>query len=91
MYEKTKKRTPTLNNFVIVFPSKFRGINSHATWGTAEGDVCISSVTCCASYKEDPGVAGSASDVGWGARWWRGVGGRAEHKRWAASVERLEM
>ena len=91
MYKKSKKRTPTLNNFVIVFASKFRGINSHATWGTTESDVCISSVGCCAPYKEDPGAAGSASDVGSGTRWWRGVGGRAEHEGWAVYVGELEM
>ena len=47
---------PTKNDFVVVLASKFRGTKRHATSGTTGGDVCISSVMCCATYKEGPGV-----------------------------------
>ena len=57
LYKKIKKRIPTSKNFVIVFASKFRGINSHATWGITGADVCISLVTCCAIYEEELEVA----------------------------------
>lgn len=33
--QKSHKIMPTKNNFVVVLASKFRGINPHATWGTA--------------------------------------------------------
>ena len=55
LYKKSKKRIHTRSNFVVVFASKSRCINPHATWGTA-GDICTSSVTCCATCKEEPGV-----------------------------------
>ena len=66
MYKKSKKRIPTRNNFIVAFVSKFRSINSHATWGTTGGDICTSSVTCFATCKEEPGVADSTFDGGWG-------------------------
>ena len=72
LYKKTKKRIHTRSNFVVVFASKIRCINPHATWGTA-GDICTSSVTCCATCKEESGVAGSIFDGGWGTRWWNDV------------------
>ena len=62
--KKSKRRIPTRNNFVVVFASKFRCINPHATWGTAGGDTCTSSVTSCATCKEESGVAGSTFDGG---------------------------
>ena len=37
-------------------------------WGTSGGDICTSSVTCCAACKGKPGVAGSTFDGGWGTR-----------------------
>ena len=79
LYKKSMKRIPTRNNFVVVFASKFRCINPHATWGTAEGDICTSSVTCCLICKE-AGVAGSTFDGGWDMRWWQDVDGGAENK-----------
>ena len=33
LYKKSKKIIPTRNNFIVVFASKFRGINPHVTWG----------------------------------------------------------
>ena len=57
LYKKIKKRIPTSKNFVIAFVSKFAGINSHATWSITGVDVCISSVTYCAIYKEELEVA----------------------------------
>ena len=63
LYKKSKKRIHTRSNFVVAFASKFRCINPHATWGTA-GDICTSSVTCCTTYKEESGVAGSTFDGG---------------------------
>ena len=48
----------------------------------AGGDICTSSVTCCATCKEEPGVAGSTFDGGWGTRWWQNVDGGAENKEW---------
>ena len=69
--KKSKKRIPTRNNFVVAFASKFRCINPHATWGTAGDDTCTSSVTSCATCKEESGVAGSTFDGGWSARWWQ--------------------
>ena len=77
MYRKSKKRISTRNNFTVVFASKFRCINSHATWGTT-GDICTSSVTCCTTCKEEPGVAGISFDGGWGMRWWQDIDGGAE-------------
>ena len=59
LYKKSKKKIHARSNFVVAFASKFRCINPHATWGTA-GDSCTSSVTCCATYKEESGIAGSA-------------------------------
>ena len=38
-------------------------------WGTTGGYIYIFSVMCCATYKEEPGVAGSTFDGQWGARW----------------------
>ena len=49
-------------------------------------DVCISSVMCCATYKEQSEVASSTFDGGWGTRWWRDVDGGAENEGWAVSV-----
>ena len=86
LYKKSMKRIPTRNNFVVAFASKFRCINPHATWGTAEGDICTSSVTCCLTCKEESGVAGSTFDRGWGMRWWQGVDGGAENKECVESV-----
>ena len=85
MYKKTKKRIHTRSNFVVVFASKIRCINPHATWGTA-GDICTSSVTCCATCKEESGVAGSTFDGGWGTRWWQDVDGGAENKERVVGV-----
>ena len=85
MYKKSKKRIPTRNNFIVVFASKFRCINSHATWGTTGSDICTSSVTCCATCKEEH-VAGSTFDGGWGTRWWQDVDGGAENDGWAVGV-----
>ena len=86
LYKKSMKRIPTRNNFVVAFASKFRCISPHATWGTAEGDICTSSVTCCLTCKEESGVAGSTFDRGWGMRWWQGVDGGAENKECVESV-----
>ena len=63
LYKKTEKRIHTRSNFVVIFASKFRCINPHATCGTA-GDICTFSVTCCATCKEESGVAGSTFDGG---------------------------
>ena len=86
LHKKSKKRIPTRNNFVIVFASKFRCINPHATWGISGGDICTSSVTCWATCEEVPGIAGSTFDGGWGTRWWQDVDGRAENEEWAVGV-----
>ena len=86
LYKKSKKRIPTRNNFVVVFASKFRCINPYAKWGTTGGDICTSSVTSCATCKEEPGVAGSTFDGGWGTRWWQNVDERAENYEWAVGV-----
>ena len=85
MYKKSKKRIHTRSNFVVVFASKSRCINPHATWGTA-GDICTSSVTCCATCKEESEVAGSTLDGGWGTRWCQDVDGGAENKEWVLGV-----
>ena len=61
LHKKSKKRIHTRSNLVVVFASKSRCINRHATWGTT-GDICTSSVTCCATFKEESGVAGSVFD-----------------------------
>ena len=45
------------------------------------------SVTCCEICKEEPGVAGSTFDGGWGTRWWRDVNRGAENEEWAVGVE----
>ena len=79
---KIQKKTNSRNNFIAIFASKSGGINPPATWGTTEGDVCISSFMCCATYKEEPGVVGSTFDGGWGTRWWWDV----ENGEWAVSV-----
>ena len=47
---------------------------------------CSSSVTCCATCKEEPGVAGSTFDGGLGTRWWQDVDGVAENEGWAVGV-----
>ena len=60
LYKKCKKRIHTRSNFVVVFASKFRCIDSDATWGTA-GDICAS---CWATCKEESGVARSIFDGG---------------------------
>ena len=86
LYKKSKKIIPTRNNFVIVFASKFRCSNPHATWGTEGGDIWTSSVTCCTTCKEESWVAGSTFDVGWGTRWWQDVDGGAENKKWVVVV-----
>ena len=49
---------------------------------------------CCAKKtkerneekKEEPGVAGSAFDGGWGTRWWWDAGRGAENEGWAVGV-----
>ena len=86
LHKKVRKNTYK-NNFIIVFASKFRGINQHATWGTTGGGVCISSVISCATYKEGPRVAGSAFDTGWITSRWRDIDGGVEDERWAVSVQ----
>ena len=85
LYKKTEKRIHTRSNFVVIFASKFRCINPHATCGTA-GDICTFSVTCCATCKEESGVAGSTFDGGWGMRWWQDVDGGVENKEWVVDV-----
>ena len=87
LYKKTKKRIPTRNNFVVVFASKFKCINPHATWGTAGDYICTFSVTCCATCKEESGVAGSTFDGAWGTRGWQDVDGGAENKKWVVGEE----
>ena len=47
----------------------------NATWGTPGGNVCTSSVTRCTTCKEEPGVAVSTFDGGWGTRLWQDVDG----------------
>ena len=59
-------------------------------WGTTGGDICTSSVTCCITCKEQPGVAGSTFDGGWGTRWCQNVDGGAKNEGWAVSVRRIE-
>ena len=68
MNEKSSKVTESLqeNDFVVAFASKFRSIKSHAMWDTTRSGTCISSVVCCATYKEKPGVAAGTFDGGWG-------------------------
>ena len=85
LYKKSKKRIHTRSNFVVVLASKFRWINPHATCGTA-GDICASSVTCCATCKEESGFAGSTSDGGWDTRWWQNMDGGTENKEWVVGV-----
>ena len=85
LYKRSKKRIHTRSNFVVVFASKFRRINPHAMWDTA-GDICTSSVTCCATCKEEFRVAGSTFDEGWGTRWWQDVDGGAENKEGGVGV-----
>ena len=63
LYKKSKKIIHTRSNFVVVFASKFKCINPHALWGMA-GDICTSSVMCCATCKEESGVLGSTFDGG---------------------------
>ena len=46
----------------------------------------MSSIMCCATCKEVPGVAGSHFDRVWGTRWWRDVDGRTESKGWVVRV-----
>ena len=70
LYKKGNKRIPAIDNSAVAFASKFRGINPHATWGTTEGDDCISSAMRCATYKKGSGVKSSSFDGGWGTRWW---------------------
>ena len=55
-------------------------------WGTTGCDICTSSVTCHATCKEEPGVAGSTFDGGWGTRWWQDIDGGAENEGWAVGV-----
>ena len=85
MYKKSKRRIHTRSNFVVVFASKFRCINSNAKWGTA-GDICTSSVTCCAACNEESGVLGSTFDGGWGTKWRQDVDGGADNKKWVVGV-----
>ena len=85
LYKKSKKRIHTRSNFVVIFASKSRCINPHATWGTT-GDICTSSVTCCTTCKEESGVAGSTFDEGWGVGWWQDVDGGAENEGWAVGA-----
>ena len=72
LYEKSKKRIHTRRNFVVVFASKFKCINPHATSGTA-GDICTSSVTRYTTCKEESGAVGSTFDGGWGTSWWQDI------------------
>ena len=83
-----QQRIPTKNHFVVVFTSKFRFSNPHAAWVTIGGDICISSVTNCATCKEEAGVAGSTFDVGWGTRWSQDVDRGAENEEWAVGVRK---
>ena len=73
LYKKSKKRIHTISNFVVVFAS-------------TAGDICSSSVTCCATCKEESGVAGSTFDGAWGTKWWQDVDGGAENKEWDVGV-----
>ena len=84
MYKKSK-RIHTRSSFVVVFASKFRCINSYAAWGTA-GDICTSSVTWCATCKEESGVLGSTFDGGWGTKWRQDVDGGEDNKKWVVGV-----
>ena len=90
MYKKSKKKIPTRNNFVLnircIIRWNIRCINPRTTWGTTGGDICTSLVTCCATCKEESGVAGSTFDGGWGTRWWQDVDGGAENKEWVVGV-----
>ena len=63
LYRKGIKRIHARSNSVVVFSSKSRCINPHATWGTAD-NICTSSVTCWATCKEESGVTGSIFDGG---------------------------
>ena len=80
LYKKSQKRIPTRSNFVVVFASKFRCINPHATWGTTGGDICTSLLTCGTTYKKTPGVTGSTFYWGWGRRWWQDIDGGVENE-----------
>ena len=86
LYKTSNKRIPTRNKFIVAFASKFRCINRHATWDTTGGDICTSSVTCCTTYNEEPGVAGSTFDRGWGTRLWQDVSGGQENEGWAVGL-----
>ena len=46
----------------------------------------ISSITCCATYKEKPGVADSTFDGVWGTWWWQDIDGGAENEEWVVRV-----
>ena len=70
LYKESNKRIPAIDNSVVAFASKFKGIKPHATWDTIEGDVCISSAMRCATYKEGSGFKGNSFDGGWGTKWW---------------------
>ena len=67
-------------------PANSGFFSPHATWGTTGGDICISLVTCYATDEEEPGVAGSTFDGGWGTRWWQDVDAGAENEEGAVGV-----
>ena len=71
---------------VVAFASKFKCINPNPTRGKTGGDICISSSTRCATYKEKPGIPDSTFDRGWGARLWRDIDGGAENEEWTVCV-----
>ena len=75
---KGNKRIAKRNNFAVVFANTLRVINPHATWCSTGGDVFISSVMYCATWKGKPGVPGRTFDGAAGTRWWWDVHGGAE-------------
>ena len=80
LYKKRKERITIRNNFVVVFASRFKCINPLSTWAKTGGDICISLVTCSATYKEEHGVADITFDGEWGTRWWQDVDGGTEYE-----------
>ena len=86
LYKESKKRISTRNNITVVFAGKSRCISPNAMWGATGGYICTSSVTCCATCKEELGIAGRIFDGGWGTRWCQDVDGGAENKGWVVGV-----
>ena len=80
LYKKRKERITIRNNFVVAFVSRLRCINPLSTWAKTGGDICISLVTCCATYKEELGVAGITFDGEWGTGWWQDEDGGTEYE-----------